>query len=55
MKYSVQREEPCKCHPETCCCGDLGWDIMQDEKYYLWADTKPKAEHVANALNAFKV
>lgn len=49
--YKVQREEPCKCHPETCCCGDLGWQVMETDKVYLWASTKQKAERVAKALN----
>lgn len=55
MKYSVQREKPCKCHPETCCCGELGWNIMEDEKCYLWASTKQKADRVAHALNLLEL
>lgn len=53
-KYTVKREEPCKCHPETCCCGELGWLVMENDKTYVWVSTKQKAERVADALNLLK-
>ena len=49
-KYTVEREGRCNCHPETCCCGDRGWLVMENGKGYVWADTEQKAERIAKAL-----
>ena len=52
--YNVKKEEPCRCHPETCCCGDLGWLVMKKDKLYVWANAENKADHIAKALNHYE-
>ena len=52
--YTVEKEKPCRCHPETCCCGDLGWRVMKTNKSYVWVTTENKADYIAKALNQYE-